>query len=602
MPNHSPHVDADYRLPVPDIVLVDGVPHAADFEDGYYSAQDGLAESRHVFLDGNGLSSRLGDGGHFVIAETGFGTGLNLLALMVEMKRHPNCQVDFVSIEGFPLEEHALAAAHAQFPEITEAAADLRRALPPRWPGYHITSLCEGRLTLHLHYGDVGSVLPELAFQADAWFLDGFAPARNPEMWNEGIMNHIGRLTSPGGTLASFTSAGYVRRGLITAGFDIEKRPGFGRKREMIAGVKPGCKAGQAQPRSIGIVGGGVAGAATAAALSRRGAQVTLIDNAKGLGQAGSGNRMALQSPRLTIDHNAMSRLSASCLAYASRLSDLTDATLYEGVVALDSPEKMARRHNVFRQQKWPETLLCAFDGREAGLGRGLYYPMGRVIRPEILLGQLAAGAEQVFNTDIQDVSSDDGDITLTTADGRVLTFDALVLAAGAGMNSLLGRLECSLPLEITSGQVSHVPEGVISDREIATHHGVSFGGYLTPPLDGHHDLGATFHKQAYGEPPSIAAGHAHNVGLLPAGLRGGLETDFPPFGARVGERASLPDRRPAFGRVTKSVFVLGGLGARGFTLAPMLAELLAADILGHAMPLAQSQAAGVRMSRYSGR
>lgn len=600
MTDRSPHADADYRLALPDIALVDGVPHAVGFEDGYFSAQDGLAESRHVFLHGNSLSSRLANARHFVIAETGFGTGLNLLALMVEMNRHPKCRVDFISVEGFPMEESALAAAHGQFPEIMQAAAELRQALPPRWPGYHMTSLCRGQLTLHLHYGDVGSVLPDHEFQADAWFLDGFAPARNPDMWNDGVMNHIGRLTAPGGTLATFTSAGHVRRGLAAAGFDIEKRPGFGRKREMISGVMPGQKAEQTPPQSIGIVGGGIAGAATAAALVRRGAQVTIIETAKGLGQAGSGNRMALQSPRLTIDHNAMSRLSASCLAYASRLSDLTGATLHQGVIALDSPERMANRHDVFRQQRWPETLFCAFDGSEAGLGNGVRYPMGRVIRPGVLIGALAAGAEQVFDTSIENVTQYDSGVAVSTSDGRALKFDAMVLAAGSSMNSLLKKLEFSLPLEVTSGQVSHVPEGLIKDGEVTAHHGVSFGGYLTPPLEGYHDLGATFHKQARGKPPSIADGHLHNVGLLPDGLEGDVEADFARFGVRIGERASLPDRRPAFGRIAGSVFGLGGLGARGFTLAPLLAELLAADILGHARPLGRSQAAGVRISRYS--
>lgn len=600
MADLSPHADADYRLPLPDVALVDGVPHAAGFDDGYYSAQDGLAESRHVFLDGNNLRPRLAATRHFVIAETGFGTGLNLLALMTEMMRHPNCHVDFISIEGFPLEREALAAAHACFPAIATAAAELREALPPRWPGYHLTSLCGGQLTLHLHYGDVGTILPDLEFLTDAWFLDGFAPARNPDMWNDDVMANIGRLTRPGGTLASFTAAGHVRRSLTSAGFKIEKRPGFGRKREMITGVMPGQKMDQAAPSSVGIVGGGIAGAAVAAALGRRGAHATIIEAAGSLGQAGSGNRMALQSPRLTVDHNAMSRLSASCLAYASRLSDQTEASLHHGVIALDSHDRMTQRHEIFRQQKWPETLLCGFDGGDT-YGTGLSYLSGRVIRPAKLIAGLAARAGHICDTTIRDINLEDSGVALATSDGRVLEFDALVLAAGSGLNGLLSQIGISVPLEITSGQVSHVPEQFIESGVISRRHGISFGGYLTPSMDGYHDLGATFHKQAHGALPSLAEGHAHNVGLLPDSLVAGREKDFASFGARIGERASLPDRRPAFGKIAGAVFGLGGLGARGFTLAPLLAELLAADILGHAMPLAKSQAAGVRMSRYSG-
>ena len=180
MAAQSPHLGADYDLPSALVEFSGGVPQAIEFGDGYYNADNGLAESRHVFLGGNDLGARMRGASHLTVAETGFGTGLNLLALMAEMDQHTHLHLDFISFEGFPLTADQMRKAHAPFAEVASHADQLRAALPPRWPGYHLVSLCGGRLSLHLHYGEIASLLPQLDFAADAWFLDGFAPARNP--------------------------------------------------------------------------------------------------------------------------------------------------------------------------------------------------------------------------------------------------------------------------------------------------------------------------------------------------------------------------------------------------------------------------------------
>ena len=238
MARTSPNLHADYDLPLPQIDMRDGVPHAMQFADSYYNADDGLAETRHVFLEGNDLPARMKAASHLTIGETGFGTGLNLLAVMAEMQNHPHCQIDFVSFEAQPLDAEMMAAAHAAFPQLAGLASQLRKALPPRWPGHHLVVLCGGRLTLHLHYGDMGAILPTLDIAVDCWFLDGFAPARNPSAWTTDILSEVGRLTEIGGSFASFTAAGEVRRGLSAAGFLVAKSPGYGSKRDMIRGVR----------------------------------------------------------------------------------------------------------------------------------------------------------------------------------------------------------------------------------------------------------------------------------------------------------------------------------------------------------------------------
>ena len=596
MAAQSPHLGADYDLPSALVEFSGGVPQAIEFGDGYYNADNGLAESRHVFLGGNDLGARMRGASHLTVAETGFGTGLNLLALMAEMDQHTHLHLDFISFEGFPLTADQMRKAHAPFAEVASHADQLRAALPPRWPGYHLVSLCGGRLSLHLHYGEIASLLPQLDFAADAWFLDGFAPARNPSMWGEEVMGHVGRLTRPGGTMASFTAAGDVRRRLAAAGFDVERVPGYGRKRQMIRGLLQGRAVEPVQrPRRVAVIGGGIAGVSAVAGLRRRGAEAVLLDAGNGLGEGASGNRMALQSPRLTVDHNAMSRLSAACLSLAARLSDQAGATVGKGVLALDAPERMAARHVMFRNQIWPTDLLRAANMEDVPNGTdqnepGIVYPFGRAIAPARLLAHLADDAEQFLGFAVNDIALKDDRVTVVAVDGRRVEADAVILTSGADLDPLLAMTGISVPIETSFGQVSHVPAAGDLPG------GVSFGGYLTPAMDGLHDLGATFTRQIQ----DIAAGHAHNLGLLPESWKGWMGSpDLAGVGTRVGRRASLPDRRPLAGCLGDRLWVLGGLGARGFTLAPLLGELLAAEMLGHAAPLDRSQRLGVSPSRY---
>lgn len=598
----SPHLNADYDLPLPQIDMRDGVPYATQFADSYYNADDGLAETRHIFLDGNELPARMKATSHLTIGETGFGTGLNLLVVMDEMQNHPHCQIDYVSFEAQPMDAVMMAAAHAAFPQLAGLANQLRQALPPRWPGYHLVVLCGGRLTLHLHYGDMGAILPTMDIAVDYWFLDGFAPARNPSAWTADILSEIGRLTAIRGSFSTFTAAGDVRRGLTAAGFAVEKSPGYGRKRDMIRGVREGAAlphmlSSTTPPMRIAVIGAGIAGAALAAGLSRRGATPVLLDAATGLASGASGNRAALQSPRLSVDHNAMSRLSAACLSWAARCSDTAGATLAAGVLALDAPERMAARHTIFRQQRWPASLLRDPEtALDAETGQGIFYEYGRAIRPSILVKELAEGAEFYGDFNVASITMEAGQLLLGAVDGRQVQADAVVLAGGSRVADLLHLVGHDMLVEVTRGQVSHVP-ATSSSASLAT--GVSFGGYLTPSWDGLHEIGATFSRDLE-QPEDAAAAHAQNFALLPAGIAGLFDgMSYDGLGLRTSHRASLADRRPVAGRIADNIWMFGGLGARGFTLAPLLGEMLAARILNRPVPLARDQRAGVAAARY---
>ena len=604
------HHSADYRLASAPLSHRDGVLRADDFDDLYFSAEDGLGEARHVFLDGNDLAGRIAAAAQFTIAETGFGTGLNFLAVMALLESNapkqnqPDCQIDYISFESRPLPAVVMAQSHQAFPDLARHSDELIAALPPQWPGLHRRDFLQGRLRLHLIYGDANDAVAKADFAADAWFLDGFTPAKNPQLWNQDLLMAVGRLTRAGGSFATFTVASAVRQRLAEAGFELEKRPGFGRKRDMLVGRKrTGTLTPQpAKPkRNIAIIGGGIAGASVGGGLVARGITPDIIDARDRLSGGASGNRLALQSPRLSVDHNVASRMSADCLSFAARSSDAALAVVADRVISLDWPDREAVRQAKFRTQFWPDDLMQFVDAKAASSQAGIDLPLGgvvhhwgRVIDPICLTNHLAKGAETHFGFSVVSMRRDDGKYHLIAGDGRQLTCDQLVVAAGADLAALHQMLAIQgITIDVTSGQVSHVPETAALAGLRA---GISFGGYLTPAKDGFHELGATFDRE--GNIEILASAHLHNKQLLPHGFGDGLP-DPASYGARVSRRASTADRNPVCGKINDDLFILGALGARGLTLAPLLGDMLAAEILGMPVTLARDIRRGLDPYRF---
>ena len=353
---------ASAHVPAPDLTFRDGTPVSETFGDVYFSKQGGIAETGHVFLRGNQLPQRFTSRDRFSIAELGFGTGLNFLVAWASWLKHADAgaQLHYISFEKFPLDHTQLTQALALQPELKPLADQLISAYPLRLPGFHRIHL--PRVTLTLGFGDIAELLPQLSTRIDAWFLDGFAPAKNPEMWQETAFAEIGRLSAPDATFATFTAAGFVRRALLAQGFTVEKIPGYGHKREMLVGTRTPetqnlpasetlsrektntlpnpslpnsvvlpreatadprsfdvtqCHVERGQrnvlkrsgkdepasqrgkePPSIIIAGAGIAGATTARALAERGYRVTVLDHG-GIASGASGNEAAVLFPQL---------------------------------------------------------------------------------------------------------------------------------------------------------------------------------------------------------------------------------------------------------------------------------------------------------------
>ena len=276
----------------------DGRPRSPRFGDVYFQ-EDGLAESRAVYLAGCGLPQAWAGRARFVVAELGFGTGLNMLAVLqawAATRPSPDARLSLMSVEGFPMPRADAERALAHWPELAALATPLLAAWPDGRRGRRRVAWPELGATLDLV---VDEALPAVAGwdgRADAWFLDGFAPAANPAMWTPELLATVATRTAPGGRLASFTVAGAMRRALADAGLEVAKRPGHGRKRERLEARRPDPAPVEGDPGRVVVLGAGIAGAAMARALAAEGVRATVIDAADG--SEASGFPLALVTPR----------------------------------------------------------------------------------------------------------------------------------------------------------------------------------------------------------------------------------------------------------------------------------------------------------------
>ena len=637
------------RLPSADITWrADGSPQSTRFGDIYFSSEDGLAETAHVFLQGNHLPSAWADRTHFTIGELGFGTGLNFLVTWALWRetRSPGQYLHFISIEGFPLNTEELSQALEKWPSLAPFAAELIANYPAPHTGTHLLHFSDN-VSLTLCEGEVVPALSQLEAQVDAWFLDGFSPASNPDMWSESVFSEVVRLSRAGTTFATFTAAGAVRRGLAAQGFEVQKVKGFGRKREMLVGrMKEAPTRGEpkpwyrppptSNPKSALIVGAGIAGTATAYALKRRGLSVQLVDG-EGLGAGASGNPAALFMPRFSVNPTPEDDFHIAAYLYAERemqnLQQETSAPFFDprGVLQFARTDAEASRfEKIAARAPLPEGHLAFIAANDlsdiAGFETGFpafLFPRAGVIDPRGLLTHLTQEIE-VERISAASLTSKDGGWHINALAAK--SADVLVLANGPGLSSFPET--DWLPLEPVLGQITNLPAGTLPQQS----HAIVAGPYLISHGDGSALTGATYElgrdEQRALEPTVI--GHRHNLQDLaetfPAFRQALSGLDPETLSGRVSFRAQVPDRVPFAGPapiqdayltayerlrhgdrfasyppapVHPGLFLTGGLGARGFTTGLLLGELLAAQITGTPLPLPRDLAEAVHPARF---
>ncbi|MGU5717264.1 bifunctional tRNA (5-methylaminomethyl-2-thiouridine)(34)-methyltransferase MnmD/FAD-dependent 5-carboxymethylaminomethyl-2-thiouridine(34) oxidoreductase MnmC [Aeromonas taiwanensis] len=635
-----------------------GTPVSSEFGDVYFSNDNGLSETRYVFLQQNRLPARFShhDSDSFVIGETGFGTGLNFLATMAAfLEQAPQTgngsRLHFISFEKYPLTQADLRKALAAWPEL----ASLSQPLIDQWPlpvsGCHRLLFAGGRIHLDLWFGDIKEMLPQVPHQADglvdAWYLDGFSPAKNPEMWTQDLFDGLARLARPSATLSTFTCAGFVRRGLIAAGFAMKKVKGHGSKREMLAGeradklpqqtIAPWYARPAGREGEVLIIGGGIASAMTALSLVERGRKVRLLcEDGEPAGGA-SGNRQGALYPLLNGEHDALSRFYALAFGFArSRLLALAErhpvAFSLCGVTQLGYDDKSATKLAKMSQGPFPSDLMHPLDAGEiekvvglpCGVG-GVSYPLGGWLCPADLTraaikeAQASGRLEVVFNASVTHIAEQDGGWRVESQDGRHWQAPNLVVAAGHRLPALLPFAE--LPLYPVRGQVSHVPT-TTSLSQLKTV--LCYDGYLTPAHDGAHCIGASYGRNQTSlvfNAEEQAQNRARLQACLPA-QAWPAEVDVSGAQARVGVRCASRDHLPVAGPIARlaaladhdvnapadqqsalplypGLYVLGALGSRGLCSAPLCGELIASEICGEPLPLSSDLLEALHPARY---
>lgn len=574
----------------------EGQPRSRLYGDVYFSAEDGLAETRAVFLQGCGLPQAWSGRTSFSVGELGFGTGLNILALLDLWRTtsEPNAHLHIFSIEAHPITADEAGRALAHWPEL----ADLAGLLAARWPGqargFHRVDFPEARATLDLAVMDVESALRAWTGQADAWFLDGFSPALNPDMWREEIMALVATRSAPGARAATFTVAGAVRRGLAAAGFEVEKQPGFGRKRQRLEARLPGQPAlSPAQPR-VAVIGAGIAGAAAARALRALGCQPVVLD-AEGAGAGASGNPAALVTPRLDASLDPVAQLAAQAFARAVGLYQaLPAAIVAQGVLQLAASDKdEARFAKIAASDIFEPVALAPLDAQQASARLGEAAPAALDLSPALVIEPqvvLAAWLGPITPAKVATLNRDGEDWVLRDAAGdAILTTDVVILAAGPASAALWPSLELGAVRGQASWTTSHAPIQA-----------AAWGGYAIPTREGVL-FGAT-HDRDDNATEVRDADHLRNRATLAAtlpSLAGKLEGA--PVEGRASIRATTADHLPCAGAALDApgLFLLTGFGSRGFPMAPLLAEHVAALALGAPSPLQSAAARLVDPDRF---
>lgn len=641
-----------------------GAPVSERFDDVYFSKENGLEETHYVFLEGNELPTRLITHSRplFIVAETGFGTGLNFLTLwryfIRVREQNPDTQVKrlhFISCEKYPLSHRDLARAHQQWPQLALFSRELQAQWPEPIPGCHRLLFAEGQITLDLWFGDIANLLEQfdesLDQQVDAWFLDGFAPAKNPEMWSESLFNTMARLSRNDGTLATFTAAGFVRRGLQQAGFTLSRRKGYGPKREMLVGQRqpsqptpsfaPWYKRPAAKGQDIAIIGGGIASACLALALARRDYQVTVYSAHSAPAANASGNRQAAVYPLLMGQDPAIAELFPSAFSFAYRWYkslDLDCEQQWQGVLQLGWNEKSQKKIAQMLSLGLPTSLARAVADTEANeiagipLNKGgIFYPKAGWIAPGPLTDELFARAEALgircfWQHPVAELIQQGETWQLTFADAHTHSHQNIILANGDTLNQFKQTAE--LPIYPVAGQVSHAA----SSAQLAGLKTVlCYDGYLTPLSAQYktHSIGASYRRNSRDRQFLLAEQQQNRqrlIDCLPqADWAKTINTQHQD--GRVAVRCATRDHLPMIGAVPDyqqtldayamlqqqkfspetvstapdypGLYLIGALGSRGLCTAPLLAELLAAQISGEPQPISRTVLQGLQPNRF---
>jgi len=669
-----------------------GTPYSKQFDDIYFDNESGFSQSQQVFIEGNQLKERLllanQSKGHntsknkLTIAETGFGTGLNFLLtlrtyqlLMQEQEikqeqSHENNQeqkislpkIDFISVEKYPLTKQQLQKSLALFPELTPYATPLLAQYPQQPIDECLLTFFDGQVTLKLIIDDASTGFSKL-FPApvppkfgcpnhplvDMWYLDGFSPEKNPDMWNNDLFTQIARLSKPQATLATFTVAGFVRRGLTEVGFRLQKKSNQGKKREILVGIfqtAPYGKGYQQRPKStkpqqVTIIGGGIAAACAAYALTQQGVKVVLYCKDNEIAQGASSNAIGALFPLI---HQLPDDISCFYQQAFWRAKAFYQTILDQGfefshdwcgLLDLAFDDKLKTFQQKFEQLNlWPKNLVHSVNHKSASNianlslnDGGLFYPNAGWIAPQECVQQIFKAAEQTgklrikCNVNVECINQNtDKSWQLITSKDEI-SVKVLLLCGGAEAISLNVLKQSSLVA--IRGQVSSMKPNSQSEKLTTV---ICHKGYLTPVHNKVQCIGATFERGTTDTTPkteediynltmleqclpNVTQWQLNNVISAKARLRCASPDHFPMVGAmpditqhtkdyaHLAKDKNFKVHTPA--PCLENLYILSGLGARGLCSAPLLADIITADLCGLPYPVSYKMLYNLAPNRF---
>ncbi|WP_330926180.1 bifunctional tRNA (5-methylaminomethyl-2-thiouridine)(34)-methyltransferase MnmD/FAD-dependent 5-carboxymethylaminomethyl-2-thiouridine(34) oxidoreductase MnmC [Candidatus Sororendozoicomonas aggregata] len=632
-----------------------GQPSSSYFNDIYFSTASGIEEKKSVFLAGNQLEARfkaLSPGSAFVIGETGFGTGLSFLCAwqLFEQAAPKGCQLHFISTESQPLRQNDLTRALALWPQLSAFSRQLLEGYLPASKGFHHLRFSGGRIRLTLLLGHAPDMLSQLNARVNTWFLDGFSPAKNPDMWQPSLFTTLAQKSADDATYATFSSARLVRDGLMGAGFSVNKTPGFGAKRDRLSGelknkppLQPATLSWHQYPaichtKTAVVIGGGLAGTSCARSLAERGWHVTLLERHNRLATEASGNPQGMLYAKLSANDTPLSRLVAQGYCYTLNLIKQLD-TDYPGLrhacglIQLCTSDKVRQRYQALTQQ-FPPDFLRLLDKKSlsdiAGLPveyDGLYFPEAGWVDPRQLCQALVNHPNITVKTHtaVESLKKGVAGWQLIMPDDKAVLTSDVVVCAGGGSISNVEQLS-HIPLKAIRGQTTQIAATGHSGQ---LHAVVCGAGYIAPAMDTGHTLGATFdfHSQS----TAVTEGdHQQNLAMqdewFPAFTHAAGGDGIRIQGGKAGFRSTTPDYLPVVGPVIdkadflrdfallrknakhpyteappflEGLYISAGHGSRGLITCPLAGELLASMINHEPAPVPVDIVHGLNPSRF---
>ena len=561
------------------------------YDDIYFDKTDGVKEKEHVYLNANDLANRIKLSDKLCIAELGFGTGLNFILTwrLWKKNRKPNSSLTYISFEKAPLSKKEMTRVYKKFKELNDFSDQLIQKLTDNYKTNRTIYFKSENINLILIYDDF-SLLTNFHFKADIWFLDGFAPSKNPEVWDNSYYKNIYNRTNVEGSLSTFTSSGLVRRGLALAGFSVTKVSGFGQKREMLKAIKiePDIKlkVNLNYENTIGpvaIIGAGISGASLAYAFRKRNIECYIVEKSSNVASGASGNKLALQMPKMTADNSPYGLMSLEAFTFSRNLAkELKAAPRSDGLILLPSRDREIIKFKKLLESGWPNDLIQRYTDKINcfDIDNYIYMRSSGIVDNIKFIKRLIDGVKIFFNFNVTKIKSTKNNSKIIhNEQGNVLNAQTVIWANGYNITDICNKI----PIEPVSGQVTFLKSNPQTSKLKLN---FSYGQFFSQSYKGFHQIGSSFNRNTNVNFNQIDQNK--NLSFIPEFLKQRIinsNVDLNEY--RVSVRSSTKDRMPFFCNLNEikqnkyeNEYVLGGMGAWGFVYAPYYAELMVRELL----------------------